>query len=67
MARDLRSKKMPAKPMKMAEADDELELDMPMSDEEMGGAEADEDMLPADEESDQMSALDDVSDDELIA
>lgn len=72
--RDLRSKKMPAKPMKMVEADDELALDMPADDEELGAEEAEMDleMDPAAEEpmmdekalSDMMA---DVSDDDLIA
>lgn len=68
MARDLKGKKMPMKPMKESAADEELELDMPMSDEEMGSEEADADMLPMDEGSDeQASELADISDDDLIA
>lgn len=66
MARNLREKKMPAKPMKEMEADEELALDMPMSDEEAGDMEAEEDMLSMDEESIEAGPLDDASDDELI-
>lgn len=66
--RDLKGKRMPMKPMKMAEADDELALDMPESDEELGSAEAEDDMLPSmDEESAEAGPLDDVADEDLIA
>lgn len=64
MARDLRSKKMPSKPMRQVEADEELELDMPMSDEELGEEEALDEELMMDEE--EMSPLESFSDDELL-
>jgi len=67
MKRDLRSKKMPSKPMKESEAESELELDMPMSDEEMGSEEAnEEDLLPMDEEAPEDDRFADFSDDDII-
>jgi len=65
MKRDLRSKKMPAKPMQEAQADDELALDMPMSDEEMGSEEAEEDLLM--DENMEPGPMDEFSDEDLIA
>lgn len=70
MKRDLRSKKMPAKPMQEAQADEELELDMPsddvMSDEELGSEEAEEDFPLTDEESAEDDRFADFSDDEIM-
>lgn len=73
MARDLRSKKMPAKPAKEVEADDELALDLPADDEELGAEEADLDLQdPALEEPEMdekalYDMMQDISDDDLLA
>lgn len=70
MARDMRSKmKMPSKPAMEKEADEELSLDFPMEDEMAADEEADMDMgmeMP-EEEGAEMSKLEDISDDELMA
>lgn len=73
MARDLRSKKMPAKPGKEVEADAELALDFPADEAELGADEAELDLAdPALEEPEMdekalFDMMQDISDDDLLA